>query len=252
MTTQSKPDRDILRLNNLLTLGIGLAIGTSIALLLLGPAVDYWSRSLAALAQWMPPPLRQALANEASTMGLPLASGTSAYWYMSRGAGLVGYLLLWGAAVWGLLVSTKVAKDLIPAPLTVSLHEFLSLAALAFASLHALVLLGDRYIDFGLVDIVYPFAASYRPAWVGLGQLGFYLSAALTLSFYLRKSIGPKTWRWLHYLTFLAYGMVLAHVLGTGTDTSATAVQAIVLGTAATIVFLVYYRLLTSRQPRTR
>jgi predicted ferric reductase len=139
---------------------------------------------------------------------------------------------------------------LLPAPFSTSLHEFLSLGALAFSGIHALALLGDRYIGFGVVDIVYPFAAGYRPGWVGLGQLGFYLSLALTLSFYVRKRIGPKTWRSLHYLTFLAYALVVVHSLASGTDASALAVRAMYLGSGATIVFLIYYRLLSAGHKR--
>ena len=226
-------------------------------MLFLGLALDKWLRGdlnlitgAGPLLQWVPSWLRESLGQEIAGMGWPLTGETAAYWYMSRGAGLIGYLLLWGATAWGLLVSTKVAKDFIPAPFSVSLHEFLSLAALAFAGLHALALLGDRYIDFGLVDIIYPFAASYRPGWVGLGQLGFYLSAALTLSFYVRKRIGPKAWRSLHYLTFLAYALVVVHSLTAGTDASALPVQAMYLGSGAVIVFLIYYRLLTSGRKR--
>jgi predicted ferric reductase len=148
--------------------------------------------------------------------------------------------------MWGLATSTKVAKGLIAAPFAASLHEFLSLAALAFAGLHGLVLLGDRYMHFSLGNIIYPFAASYRPGWVGLGQLGFYLSVILVLSFYLRKSLGARTWRVLHYLTFLSYGLVVVHGVASGTDTSAIAVQVMYMITASAVVFLVYYRLLTS------
>jgi predicted ferric reductase len=103
-----------------------------------------------------------------------------------------------------------------------------------------------------LVDIIYPFAASYRPGWVGVGQLGFYLSAVLTLSFYVRKTISPKTWRKLHYLTFLTYGMVVVHSLASGSDTSALPVQIMYVGSGAAIAFLIYYRLFTVGQKRSR
>jgi predicted ferric reductase len=245
------------RLENLMILGIGMTVGIIIALLLLGLALDKWPRGgfnlmmvAGPLSQWVPSWLRASLSQEIARMGWPLVGATHAYWYMSRGAGLIGYLLLWAAASWGLLVSTKVAKDFVPAPFGVSLHEFLSLTALAFSGLHALILLGDRYIDFSLVDIIYPFTASYRPAWVGLGQLGFYLSAVLTLSFYVRKRIGPKTWRSLHYLTFLAYALVVVHGLTSGTDANALPVRAMYLGSGAVIIFIVYYRLLTIGRKR--
>jgi hypothetical protein len=200
---------------------------------------------LATFVKWMAPWLRQTLTNEATLMGWPLNAQTSAYWYMARGAGLVGYFLLWGATAWGLIVNTKIAKGVVSAPLATALHQFLSLGALAFAGLHALVLLGDHYIDFGPTNVVYPFAASYRPTWVGLGQLGFYLSVVLILSFYFRKKIGHRIWRSLHYFTFLAYSMVLTHGLTSGTDTNLLPVMAMYVGTGATIIFLIYYRLLT-------
>ncbi len=193
---------------------------------------------------WVPPIARQTIVQETALMW-PAAAKTSAYWYLSRGAGLVSYMLLWATTAWGLLVSSKLVKGLIAAPFAASLHEFLSLTTLSFAAFHGLVLLGDRYINFSLINVVYPFAATYRPSWVGLGQMGFYLTAALVLSFYARKSVGPRTWRAVHYLAFPAYGLVLVHGMTSGTDTSALPVQAMYLATGTAIVFLVYYRLFT-------
>jgi predicted ferric reductase len=247
-----------MNVEELMLFGIGMTAGTLIALLLLVLVLVDWSRrgdaslvgSIGPLLTWGLAGLREALISEAQLMGWPLSGETSAYWYMSRGAGFVGYLLLWAATAWGLIVSTKVAKGVIAAPFATSLHEFLSLGALAFSGFHALVLLGDSYIEFGLIDIIYPFAASYRPGWVGLGQLGFYLGVTLTLSFYVRKSIGHRTWRSLHYLTFLTYALILAHALTTGTDVSVRLVQAMYFATGAMVVFLIYYRLLASGHKR--
>ena len=190
MTSQTQTKPSILRQEELVALGIGVATGILGGLFLLGLVLDSELRrdssllnSMTAFVEWMSPWLRQILTNEATLMGWPLNAQTSAYWYMSRSSGLVGYLLLWGATAWGLIVNTKIAKGVVAAPFATSLHQFLSLSALAFAGLHALILLGDHYINFGLTDVVYPFAASYRPTWVGVGQLGFYLSATLILSF---------------------------------------------------------------------
>jgi predicted ferric reductase len=253
VTTRPQVKRTTVQLEDVLLFGMGATAAILGGLLLLELALVSWMRGGLNLATSLTPPLewillwlRERLINEASLMGWPLGADSSGYWYLSRAGGLVGYVLLWAATAWGLVVSTRVARGLIAAPFSTSLHEFLSLGALAFAGLHALALLGDRYIGFSLVNILYPFAASYRPGWVGLGQLGFYLSLALTLSFYIRKRIGYKTWRSLHYLTFLAYVLVVVHGLTSGTDASALAVQAMYLGTGATVVFLVYYRLLSA------
>jgi DMSO/TMAO reductase YedYZ heme-binding membrane subunit len=202
--------------------------------------------SLGAFWQWLPSGIRQLTAGEVARMGLPLTADTPAFWYLSRGAGLVSYMLLWAATVWGLVTRTKVAKGMIAAPFAANLHEFLSLAALGFAGLHGLVLLGDHYLHFSVGNVIYPFASSYRPGWVGMGQLGFYLGIVVVLSFYLRKSLGPRTWRVLHYFSFLCYGLVVVHGVTSGTDTSALAVQVMYVVTASAVVFLVYYRFLTS------
>jgi predicted ferric reductase len=246
MTTQTQTSRTLSRLENFLILTIGATAGGLIAFLLLGLGLNSLElmRQLSPVWHWVPPAARQAIAQEAALMW-PATAKTSAYWYMSRGAGLVSYMLLWATAAWGLLVSTKLVKGLVAAPFVAGLHEFLSLTTLSFAAFHGLALLGDRYINFNLINIVYPFAATYRPGWVGLGQLGFYLTAALVVSFYVRKSIGPRAWRVAHYLTFPAYGLVLVHGITSGTDASALPVQAMYLATGTAIVFLVYYRLLT-------
>jgi len=217
MTTQTQTNRAIYRLENFLILTIGATAGGLIAFLLLGLGLNSLDlmHQLSPMWHWVPPAARQAIVKETALMW-PATAKTSAYWYMSRGAGLVSYMLLWATAAWGLLVSTRLAKGLIAGPFAAGLHEFLSLATLSFAAFHGLVLLGDRYINFSLVDVVYPFAATYRPGWVGLGQVGFYLTAVLVLSFYVRKKVGPRAWRAVHFFTFPAYGLVLVHGITSG------------------------------------
>ncbi len=246
MTTQTQSNREISRLENFLILTIGATAGGLIAFLLLGLGLNNLElrHDLSPLWHWVPLAARQAIVAESALMW-PAAAQTSAYWYMSRGAGLISYVLLWATTAWGLLVSTKLAKGLIATPFAAGLHEFLSLTTLSFAAFHGLVLLGDRYINFSLINVVYPFAATYRPSWVGLGQTGFYLTAALVVSFYVRKATGPRPWRVLHYLGFPAYGLVLVHGITSGTDISALPVQAMYLATGTAIVFLIYYRLFT-------
>ena len=248
MTTRTQTNnRTLSWLENFLILTIGATAGGLIAFLLLGLGLSSpdLMRQLSPVWHWVPPAARQAIVKEIALMW-PATAETSAYWYMSRGAGLVSYVLLWATAAWGLLVSTKLAKGLVAAPFAAGLHEFLSLTTLSFAAFHGLVLLGDRYVNFSLINVVYPFAATtYRPGWVGLGQLGFYLTAALVISFYARKNVGPRAWRVAHYLTFPAYGLVLIHGITSGTDSSALPVQVMYLVTGTAIVFLVYYRLLS-------
>jgi predicted ferric reductase len=145
-----------------------------------------------------------------------------AFWYVSRATAFVSLSLLWLSMALGLGITNKMARLWPGAPATFAIHEYVSLLGLAFAVFHALVLLGDHYINFTLAQVLMPFStANYRPFWVGVGQLGFYIWVIVAFSFYIRSMIGQKTWRLLHYLSFGMYVMGIFHGLFSGTDASA-------------------------------
>lgn len=172
-----------------------------------------------------------------------------AYWYLARGSGAVAYVLLWSSVALGLMITNKLSRVWPGGPTAVDLHQFVSLLALAFALFHALVLLGDRYIGYTLFQLLVPFASTaYRPLWVGLGQLGFYLALPVAFSFYVRRRIGHRTWRFLHYGSFGVYFLVTAHGLGAGTDANAPLMIALYGLTVLITYFLLVYRLLVSVQ----
>lgn len=169
-----------------------------------------------------------------------------AYWYISRGSGFVGLSLIWLSMVLGLLVTNKLAKFWPGVPASFAIHEYVSLLGLAFIILHGVILMGDQYINFSLFSIFVPFASSYEPFWVGVGQLGFYGFLVLSLSFYVRKQIGQRAWRSLHYISFLTYVFALLHGITSGTDTALPWVQNYYWFSAISLLFLIVYRILSS------
>src|SRR5207244_8939329 len=74
----------------------------------------------------------------------------------------------------------------------------------------------DPFAKLGLRDALVPFSSSYRPLWLGLGVVAAELSAALTVTSLLRKRIGYRAWRLLHWFAYLAWPLALLHGLGTG------------------------------------
>ncbi len=238
---------------DILMLVFGIIFGSIVALAGVWLWFDYQANPAASLLAalsadiiaLLPVGFQTGVAQQAQVMGLPLTGKTSVYWYMARAGGIVGYLLLWLSVVWGLILSTKVTNKLIPMPVAYGLHEFLSILSILFAVIHAVVLLGDQYIKFNLMHLLIPFTAPYEPLAVGLGTIGLYLSVALPASFYVRKQIGQKVWRWLHYLTFAAYLLILAHGLMAGTDSRAVGSILLYWGSGTVVMFLVYYRLFT-------
>ena len=170
-----------------------------------------------------------------------------AYWYLSRATAFVSLSLLWLSMALGLGITNKMARLWPGAPASFAIHEYVSLLGLAFAVFHALVLLGDHYINFSVAKILMPFSTvDYRPFWVGLGQIGFYAWAIIAATFYIRPLIGQKSWRFLHYGSFGMYLLGIFHGIYSGTDTSAGWAQNYYWYSAAILLFLLMYRILAS------
>lgn len=168
-------------------------------------------------------------------------------WYFTRSAGTVAYLLLASSTIWGLLLSTKLLKDHVPAVLALAMHNILSWLAVVLTSLHALALLWDSYYSYSLADLTVPFIGPYKPGWVGLGIIGFYLMFLTTLSFNFRKQIGQKRWRQLHYLTFGVYLLATVHGVTAGTDSGNVGMQVLYWGSGLLVLFLSNFRLLVGK-----
>ena len=176
-----------------------------------------------------------------------LGSDPKAFWYLSRGSAFAAMSLLWLSMALGLIITNKMARVWPGAPAAFAIHEYVSLLGLAFAIFHALVLMGDHYIKFTLAQVVIPFASvGYKPLLVGLGQVGFYVWLLVALSFYVRSRIGPKTWRAIHYISFLSYGMALYHGITSGTDTKMLWAQDYYWISSASLIFLLVYRIIVT------
>lgn len=165
-------------------------------------------------------------------------------WYLSRVSGVVAYLLMSASTLWGLLLSTQLIKKSIPASVSFALHNSLSWAAIGLSLFHAVILLFDNYYTYTIADLLIPFQGPYKPLWVGVGTIGFYLILITSLSFYIRQWIGQKTWRWLHYLTFLAYIMTTIHAWMAGSDSGS--LSTIYFVSAVVVLFLTFYRVLSA------
>lgn len=163
------------------------------------------------------------------------------WWYVTRSAGIIAYLLLWFSTVWGLTLPTKVLKPALENTFTIDFHEFISLLAIGFTLVHVFVLMIDRYLPYTLLQILVPFVSPYRPFWVGVGILSFYITLLVTITFYLRSKISMKTFRSIHVLSLLGYLGVTFHGLFAGTDSPLLSLQLLYKGTALVVIFLTVY-----------
>ncbi len=178
------------------------------------------------------------------------ANSTQVTWYVTRAAGLTAYLLVWLSTVWGLAVSNKIFDPVLHRAFTYDFHQFISLLAIGFIVVHMVVLLADQYLPFSVTQILVPFTSTYRPVWTGLGTIAMYLTAIVSITFYIRRWIGQKTFRVIHLASYLAFFGTAVHGLLAGTDSPLWTVQAMYIGTTLVVVFLTAYRIFMSAQAK--
>lgn len=163
------------------------------------------------------------------------------WWLLSRASGFVAYGALCLSMWMGLTITNRWARAWPGGPMAIDVHRHASLLALGLSLVHALVLLGDRYVDFTLAAILLPFAAP-TDKWLAIaaGQLALYTLAVVVGSFYVRRAIGTRLWRAIHFATFALFALATAHGVASGTDAAAP----IYWTGAATVLFLTLHRLL--------
>lgn len=164
--------------------------------------------------------------------------GQHLWWLASRASGVVALGLITVSVVLGLMMAGRVMRKPGRARAMTALHEQTALAGLVAIGVHGVTLLGDGFLHPGLAGIAVPGEIDYRPLWTGLGIGAGYLAAALGLSFYARRRIGPRLWRKAHRATIVVYALAVLHTLGAGTDASTPWLRWWLLLTAPTVAVL--------------
>ena len=173
--------------------------------------------------------------------GLLSLDSVQVWWYVTRAAGLTGYFLIWLSMVWGFAIPSKIFQPILEGIFSYDFHEHLSLLGLGFIVLHVIVLMFDKYLPFNLLQILIPFTDTYRPLWVGLGIISFYLMLLITMTFYLRAQIGSRAFRSIHLLSLVGYLGATAHGLFAGTDSALPITKFLYAGTFLVVIFFTVY-----------
>ena len=147
-------------------------------------------------------------------------------WYATRASALAGFVVLTLTIVLGLALSGKARSVRWPRASVADLHRFGSLWAGGLVTMHVATIALDSYQSFGIVDLLVPFEASYRPLYTGLGVAAAELLLLVALTNRFRKRLGARRWRRAHYLTLAVWALAAAHGIGAGTDTSEAVITA--------------------------
>ncbi|MCX6792821.1 MAG: ferric reductase-like transmembrane domain-containing protein [Candidatus Falkowbacteria bacterium] len=178
---------------------------------------------------------------------MPADQMISLPWYITRASALTSFVLMFFVVFLGTGMTTSFIYGLINPVRAWVIHKYLSLAMTLMIFLHAGSLLFDKFIKLSLADVLIPFSSSYRPLYLSLGILGFYILLGIILtSIFLRLRM-PRFWRSTHYWVYPLFGLGIIHGLFMGTDSSAAIMQFVYWTTGIIFVMLLAYRFLYYR-----
>lgn len=166
------------------------------------------------------------------------------WWYVSRASGIVAWMMLTGAVVLGTVLS---ARLLLPrrAAWLLDLHRWLGGLAVCFLAAHLVALLLDSYAEFGLLDVLLPFASEWRPVAVALGVAAFWLLIAVAATSLAAKRLSRKGWRAVHLASYAVFWLTSVHGALAGTDASQPLYVVTGIVALVAVVFAITYRVLT-------
>jgi predicted ferric reductase len=171
------------------------------------------------------------------------------WWYVARSGGIVGWVLLSASVIWGLLLSTKVLGRKPRPAWLLDLHRFLGGLAVVFTVIHVGAIVADSYVHFGVVDILVPFASSWRPTAVAWGVVGLYLLAAVELTSLLRKHMSKRAWHATHLLSLPLFLVATLHGLTAGTDSTSPVLRYSMVGVTIGVLGLLLLRAIQALLP---
>jgi len=133
------------------------------------------------------------------------------------------------------------------------LHQFTGLLGLGLLATHVSVLIGLRDSPFTVLELFVPLQRQVNPLAPLLGISALYVVALITAASHARRLLGLRLWRAVHTLSFVGFGLALAHAVAAGPDASSTWVNGLYVTTVVVLAVLtacrVRLRFSRSQQP---
>ena len=172
-------------------------------------------------------------------------------WFVARASGVVAYALLTASVLAGLVLKSRPFGRRLRGATAMEIHRTLAVLGLGAIALHGTALVLDRSVDIRIADLLIPGTSPYRPLWTAFGGLAAELMVLVSASFPLRKRIGIRAWRKLHYASFAIFAMGTIHGIATGTDTTQPWARWMYIGALGAVATATTWRVLAGRTPPT-
>lgn len=170
------------------------------------------------------------------------------FWLLARASGLTAYVMLTLSVLAGLLLKSRPFRALKPAAVT-DLHRMLAMLGLGALAGHAAALVLDTTVHVGFAGLFIPGLVSYRPVWTSFGILAAELMVLVYASFSLRKRIGTRNWRRLHWATYGIFAAATVHGIAAGSDASQPWVFALYVCAVGSVAAAATWRFLVPPAP---
>jgi DMSO/TMAO reductase YedYZ heme-binding membrane subunit len=167
-------------------------------------------------------------------------------WLIARAAGLAAYGLVTASILAGLTLRSRPAPSRLRPAAVADVHKTLALLALGALALHGAALALDSVARISPESLVVPGLAPRDRLAVALGVVAGDLMLIVILSSSLRRRIGFRAWRRLHWLTFAVFAGASAHGIMAGTDSNRPAMVWFYAGAIAAVVGAIAWRAMTA------
>lgn len=167
------------------------------------------------------------------------------WWWVTRASGIVAWVAIAAAVVWGLLASTRLIRRKGAPAWILDLHRYLGTLTIVFVAVHVAAIWLDSFVKFTPMQLFVPFAATWRPHAVAWGVFAMYLLLAIQLTSWAMRRLPRKLWHRVHLLSVPMLIVATVHGFLAGTDRANRLVQWSAFGILAWILFLVATRMLS-------
>lgn len=143
---------------------------------------------------------------------------SEAFWALGRGSGVVLLALMTLSMLLGIVTRSGRPLASLPRFGVLLSHRNIALLSVVFLGVHVGSLLLDPYAQLRFVDLIVPFIAKVNPIAVGLGTLSLDLTLALVITALLRRWIGRRAFRAVHWASYAMWPFAVLHGITNGSD----------------------------------
>lgn len=173
---------------------------------------------------------------------MTLALTTPYLWYTTRATGIVAMILFTIVVSLGTLVANRIGGTFVGRFEINELHRSLSIVAMVFLFIHIASTVLDSFVSTGLISAFIPMTSNYKRIPIAIGAVGFDLLLAVWISSLLKVRIANRSWRFIHWFSWLAFTASIAHAYTTGTDAHHGLGMLLVAACAGVVVLAALWR----------